>query len=98
VTLEPHKITETREQKSLYPFLSLSLSLSLPPSLTHTHTLLSNNNLNNSIVSREQKERWRGTHHIFRFLGNHFERKIKLSEEEEEAAKEKMIVKREIDT
>jgi len=94
VTLEPHKITETREQKSLYPFLSLSL----PPSLTHTHTLLSNNNLNNSIVSREQKERWRGTHHIFRFLGNHFERKIKLSEEEEEAAKEKMIVKREIDT
>jgi hypothetical protein len=95
VTLEPHKITETREQKSLYPFLSLSLSLSLSP--PHTHTLLSNNNHNNSIVSREQKERWRGTHHIFRFLGNHFERKIKLSEEEEEA-KEKMIVKREIDT
>ncbi|KAJ6984959.1 hypothetical protein NC653_023068 [Populus alba x Populus x berolinensis] len=33
VTLEPHKITETREQKSLYP---LSLSLSLPLALAHS--------------------------------------------------------------
>jgi hypothetical protein len=51
VTLEPHKITKTREQKSLNPFISLTLS---------------NNNVTITlIVLREKKERSRGTHHIF---------------------------------